>query len=171
MNSIDDVRQLEACYETTITKEHLDEYGHMNVKWYAQLWGWGASGFMNARGLDFVKDVEFGIGYWVLRQIIDYTAEVLEGDHITIYGRMVARTDKVMHNMYWMVNDTQNKIAATSQVLVGNAADALVCDGPRSGEGGVSKNTGNVLTRSACSSSVRARKLRLSSIKPMDSAN
>lgn len=121
MNSIEDVRQLEACYETTITQEHLDEYGHMNVKWYAQLWGSAASGFMNRRGLDFVKDVEFGIGYWVLRQVIDFTAEVLEGDHITIYGRMVNRTDKLMHNMYWMVNDTQEKVAATSQVLVGNA--------------------------------------------------
>ena len=121
MNSIDDVRQLEAVFETTITQEYLDEYGHMNVKWYAQLWGWGASGFMKRRGLDFEKDTEFGIGYWVLRQIIDYTAEVLEGDRVVIYGRMIARSDKVMHNMYWMVNDTQGKIAATSQVLVGNA--------------------------------------------------
>jgi acyl-CoA thioester hydrolase len=121
MNTIAEIELLEETFKTTITSEYLDEYGHMNVKWYAQLWGWGASGFMNLRGMNFKKDAEIGIGYWVLRQVIDYKAEVLEGDTIAIYGRMVSRSDKCMHNMYWMVNETQGKIAATSEVLVGYA--------------------------------------------------
>lgn len=121
MNTIEEITQLEKTYETDVTEEFLDEYGHMNVKWYAQLWGRGASAFMRLRDLDFTESVKFDRGHWVLRQVIDYKAEVLEGDHIAIYGRMISHTDKCMHNMYWMVNETQQKIASTSEVLVGYA--------------------------------------------------
>lgn len=121
MNSIDDIRTLGIYYSTEITEEFLDEYGHMNVKWYATLWGRGAGGFMNTLGLDFQKDVEIGIGYWVLRQVIDYNAEVLAGDQISIHARMIEHSNKCMHNMYWMVNETRNAIASTSEVLVGYA--------------------------------------------------
>ncbi|HIA46747.1 MAG TPA: thioesterase [Candidatus Hydrogenedentes bacterium] len=57
----------------------------------------------------------------MLRQTIDYNAEILAGDEITIHGRMVDYSDKCMHNMYWMVNETRDKVSSTSEVLVGYA--------------------------------------------------
>ena len=121
MNLIDDVIALPVTYETTITDDYLDEYGHMNVRWYAELWGNGAGGFMTAMGMNFRAAVKDDRGYWVLRQVIDYNAEVLAGDTIAIRGRMIEYSDKCMHNMYWMVNETQGKIASTSEVVVGYA--------------------------------------------------
>lgn len=121
MNFYDDIFQLTSNYSTTITDDYLDEYGHMNVKWYAELWGRGAGGFMTALGMNFREAVSFDRGYWVLRQVIDYNAEVLSGDTISIHGRMIEYSDKCMHNMYWMLNETQNKVASTSEVLVGHA--------------------------------------------------
>ena len=121
MNAIDDIRSLPSYYNTTISEEYLDEYGHMNVKWYATLWGRGAGGLMKALGLDFREAVKSATGYWILRQIIDYNAEVLAGDDITIHGRMIDYSDKCMHNMYWMINETRDAVASTSEVLVGYA--------------------------------------------------
>jgi acyl-CoA thioester hydrolase len=121
MNNFDDISQLPANYSTSITDEYLDEYGHMNVKWYAELWGRGAGGFMTSLGMNFREAVQYDRGYWVLRQVIDYNAEVFFGDTISIHGRMVEYSDKCMHNMYWMLNETQKKVASTSEVLVGHA--------------------------------------------------
>jgi acyl-CoA thioester hydrolase len=121
MNTIDEVTILPKTYDTEITDDYLDEYGHMNVRWYAELWGNGAGGFMTSLGMNFREAVKDDRGYWVLRQIIDYNAEVLSGDTIAIHGRMLGYSDKCMHNMYWMVNETQGKIASTSEVLVGYA--------------------------------------------------
>ena len=121
MNTIEEISQLEKAYETEVTEEFLDEYGHMNVKWYAQLWGRGASAFFKGLGMDWTESTKFGRGHWVLRQVIDYKAEVPQGDHIAIHCRMIAHTDKVMHNAYFMINETQGKIASTSEVLVGYA--------------------------------------------------
>lgn len=121
MNTIEEITRLEKVYETNITEEFLDEYRHMNVKWYAQLWGRGASAFFKGLGMDWTESTKYDRGHWVLRQIIDYKAEVLEGDHIAIHCRMIAHTDKCMHNAYFMINETKGKLASTSEVLVGYA--------------------------------------------------
>jgi acyl-CoA thioester hydrolase len=121
MNTIDDIRSIPIYYSTTISEDYLDEYGHMNVRWYATLWGQGASAFMKTLGLHFSEAIKEGRGNWVLRQIIDYNAEILAGDEISIHGRMVDYSDKCMHNMYWMVNETRDKVSSTSEVLVGYA--------------------------------------------------
>jgi acyl-CoA thioester hydrolase len=121
MNSIDEIRMLPKIFDTEITEDYLDQYGHMNVRWYATLWGRGAGGFMASLGLDFRDAVKRERGNWVLRQVIDYNAEVLGGDVVAIHGRMIEHSDKCMHNMYWMINETRQKIASTCEVLVGYA--------------------------------------------------
>lgn len=120
--SIDDIRKLTPLCEETVPEEWLDEYGHMNVRYYMEMWGRGASKFTRqVVGMDFRESAEHGIGFWLLRQVLDYMAEVRVGEVVTVYGRMIGRTDKMMHNKYWMVNETQNKVAAASEVLVGRA--------------------------------------------------
>ena len=121
MNTLEEIRTLPVSYRATITDDFLDEYGHMNVRWYATLWGHGARGFMNSLGVDSHEDIRFDIGYWVLRQVMDYNAEVLSGDTISIHGRMIERSEKCMHNMYWMLNETRESVAGSSEVVVGHA--------------------------------------------------
>ena len=54
----------------------------------------------------------------VLRQVVDYLAEVREGDTVAVYGRLVGFTPKRLHNKYWMYNETRASVAAASEVLV-----------------------------------------------------
>lgn len=119
--NIEDVRRLPCLAEEVVPDEWLDEYGHMNVRYYMEMWGRGAGAFMRELGLDFKEAATRDVGYWLLRQVLDYLAEVRAGETVAVYGRVVDRTDKMLHNKYWLVNETRNRIAATSEVLVGRA--------------------------------------------------
>ena len=121
MPDVSDIEQLQENYRVTVNAEYLDNYGHMNVRWYSELWGFAAYGLMKELGFGKSYMEEYNYGTWVLRQVIDYLAEVHEGDTLSMRGRILHRTPKLLHNKYWMLNETKQKIAASSEVLVGHA--------------------------------------------------
>ncbi len=118
---IDFVQQLPVNHRVTIPEEYIDEYGHVNVRWYGVMWGTGANTLMSEMGIDQAYREQKRMGHWLLRQVLDYLAEVHVGDTVTVHGRILGRSAKRLHNKYWMVNETKGKIAATSEVLVANA--------------------------------------------------
>lgn len=118
---IESIQQLPANHRITIPEEYIDEYGHVNVRWYGAMWGAGAGSLMREMGIDQHYREERRMGHWLLRQVLDYLAEVHVGDTVTVHGRILGRTEKRMHNKYWMINETKGKIAAASEVLVANA--------------------------------------------------
>lgn len=116
--TLDELRQLPLCHRETIPYDYIDAYGHMNVRFYFALWEKAAHGFMQFLGADVHAMLQQGHGNWVLRQVVDYLAEVREGDTVAVNGRIVGCSPKRLHNKYWMVNETRGNIAATSEVLV-----------------------------------------------------
>ena len=118
MLTLDQLEQLPLNYQETIPYDYIDAYGHMNVRYYFALWEQAAHSFMKHLGADVHTSLELGFGNWVLRQVVDYRAEVREGDTIGIRGRIIGRSSKRLHNMYWMINETKGVVAATSEVLV-----------------------------------------------------
>lgn len=119
--TVEQVTQLPQCHMKTIPVEFLDEYEHMNVGYYIDSWRRGANGFTKILGIDDEYREGGDRGLWLLRQVLDYLAEIRVNETISIHGRMVRRTAKLMHNKYWMVNETTGRIAAMSEVLVANA--------------------------------------------------
>jgi acyl-CoA thioester hydrolase len=116
--SLAQLDQLPCVHREMIPHEYLDAYGHMNVKFYFQLWDRAAGGFMAYLGMDWQQGLKRGYGNWVLKQIVEYLNEVREGDSVAIFGRCLGRSPKRIHNMYWMVNETRGVISSTSEVLV-----------------------------------------------------
>ena len=116
--TLEQLHQLPICHRETIPYDYIDAYGHMNVRYYFALWEKAAHGFMHYLGADVHTMLEQNRGNWVLRQVVDYLAEVREGDSIAVYARIVGRTPKRLHNKYWMANETRGNVAATSEVLV-----------------------------------------------------
>ncbi len=119
--TVEQILQLPRFYEMTVPEEYLDEYRHMNVAYYINAWRNGAQGLH--RFIDYGKAYEPGgtRGLWLLRQLLDYYAEVREGESVAIHGRILSHTHKLQHNKFWMINTSTGKIAATSEVLVANA--------------------------------------------------
>lgn len=119
--TVEQIARLPKLYTIVVPESWLDEYRHMNVAYYIQAWREGALAFNQFLGFDGAYAHGGTRGLWLLRQVLDYLAEVRVGETLSIHGRMIEHTDRMLHNKYWMVNETTGKIAATSEVLVANA--------------------------------------------------
>ncbi len=118
---IEQIAALPEYYLVTIPPAYIDLLGHMNVRYYFEIYGGGAMGIFGAMGMSERYIKEKKAGNFVLRQIIDYIAEVLEGDTVSVRARVLGRSERRIHVMYFMFNETRQRLASTSEVLVSYA--------------------------------------------------
>jgi acyl-CoA thioester hydrolase len=124
MTTIAQVHTLPCFNRVTIGPEHLDEMGHMNVRWYVGLfddttWGFFASFGMTA---DYCR--QHNAGGFALKQFIRYLAEVHAGQTIAIHTRLLGYSTRRIHFMHFMHNESTDTLAATIEIL-GSYADLL----------------------------------------------
>jgi len=106
----------------TITDDLLDAMGHMNIRHYLGIFDDGAWNFFRDMGLseDYYQTRDAGM--FALRQFITYVHEVRVGEQVSIHARLVGLSEKRIHFMVFMVNDTLKNVAATLESL-GSHAD------------------------------------------------
>lgn len=120
--TLDQLNSLPIQYQSVVSVEHLDVMGHMNIRHYLGLFDEAAWNFFVSLGMDQnYYDTKQG-GAFALQQFINYRAEVLQGNQLTIRSRMLGRSAKRVHFMLFMINETQGKLAATLETL-GSHAD------------------------------------------------
>ena len=95
-----------------IPETFRDEMGHMNVTWYTHLFSEAMGGLMSYLGLssDYIKQER--IGGVALEAHIHYLAEVHIGDHVSVYSRVLARSEKRMHMLHILHNESQNQLSS-----------------------------------------------------------
>ena len=104
-----------------IPSDYQDIMGHMNIRWYFDLFARTGRKFFKAHGLDgdYFKSGEFGV--FALKHFIQYFAEVRGGQTVGIRTRLIARSDKRFHFMQFMINETTTQLAATFEALITHA--------------------------------------------------
>ena len=112
MVKLEDVLQLPCQYETAVDESHLDENNHMNVRHYLGFFDDGAFEMFASFGMDRDYYLHTDNGSFALEMHINYLAEVRLGESIAIYSRVINRTAKRIHFMQFMVNQTQQNVAA-----------------------------------------------------------
>ncbi len=105
----------------TVTEDHLDIMGHMNVRHYLAFFDDAGWELFNMIGLtaDYYRANQ--TGGFALQQIINYIAEVRLGETVHIHARILGRTEKRIHNMLFMVNVNTQKLAATIEEMGAHA--------------------------------------------------
>ncbi len=121
MIAIENLEQLPLCHRVKIPPSYIDRQGHMNVSRYFAIYGRGAMAMMGLLGMTNRYVKEERSGNFVLRQVINYLAEAREGDTVAIRGRILGRSAKRLHKIYFMVNETTRVVASTSEVLTTHA--------------------------------------------------
>ena len=108
-------------HRKTIPAEYQDMMGHMNIRWYFDLFARAGRKLFKSHGLDedYFKGGEFGV--FALKHFIQYFAEVRGGQTVGIRTRLIARSDKRFHFMQFMINETKNQLAATFEALITHA--------------------------------------------------
>lgn len=118
-----DLSKLPLTHQATISPEHLDVMGHMNVRWYTALFDEATFTFFNLFGLDADYLQNTHAGSFALEQHTHYLAEVRLGETVKIYSRALDRSIKRLHYMHFMLK-ADGKLAATTE-LVSSHADLL----------------------------------------------
>ena len=105
----------------TITADHLDIMGHMNIRWYFELFATAGREFFISHGLDenYFREGDFGV--FALKHFIQYFAEVRVGQTVAVHTRLIGRSDKRLHVMHFMINETTNQLASTFEALITHA--------------------------------------------------
>ena len=105
----------------TIPSDYLDIMGHMNIRWYFDLFAKSGRKFFTYHGLgeDYFRDGNFGV--FTLKQFIQYFAEVRVGQTVAIHTRLIGRSNKRFHFMHFMINETTTQLASTFEALITHA--------------------------------------------------
>lgn len=107
-----DFSQLPKTFSMEIPEKFRDEMGHMNVTWYTHLFSEAMGGLMSHLGLSLDYIAKEKIGGVALEAHIHYLAEVHIGDQVSVYSRVIARSEKRMHMIHILRNDTRDQVSA-----------------------------------------------------------
>ncbi len=122
MITVEQVQQLPKLYNFTIPEDYLDEMGHMNVRWYLGIFDDAAVHLFRQLGMTAKYFKANQTGAFALQQFIYYWREVRLDETVSIYSRILGRSAKRIHMMYFMVNETNQTLACTLEGL-GSHAD------------------------------------------------
>lgn len=123
--SLDSIRTLPMIYTQIIPKAYEDENGHMNVRHYLSVFDDAGYAYINLIGLSVEYHQQHGTGGFDLEHHIHYLNEVMVGDTVSVYIRLVGCSPKRTHYLMFMVNDTRDKLAAVFE-CVNSFADLKV---------------------------------------------
>lgn len=117
MLSPQQIEELPFYVRREIPESFLDDMGHMNVQHYVGLFSDAAGALFRSCGMDKDCIGRRRRGVFVLRQCIDYLAEVRVGHTVAVRTRVLERGVRKLHLMHFMVNESLNRIAACMDVL------------------------------------------------------
>ena len=115
--SYDEALLLPAAPTRTVPAEFGDGNGHMNVRSYLGVFDdaewvlfdeFGAGNDASAAGTG---------GMFALEQHLNYRREVLVGDEVAVHLRMLARSDKLIHFVSYLVDHTRREVAASMEAV------------------------------------------------------
>lgn len=100
------------CLRRTISEEYLDLNNHMNMRWYVALFD--DAGDTLHDHLQLTREFRrlSGTGTMDLEHHTWFINEVMAGNQVAIYARMVARSAKMIHYLMFMINESTGKVAA-----------------------------------------------------------
>lgn len=125
-----DVRKLTLEARQVIPPEWEDQNGHVNVQYYLRLYETGSYRIFCPYGIDETWFVPHDAGMFDFANHLRYHAEVMVGDHVSMYTRLLAKNDKRFHGVYFIVNDSRDQLACTIEYLTACVSLATRRTGP-----------------------------------------
>ena len=101
-----------------VTADLIDTNGHMNVLHHLDFGSSGADALVRQIGIDDVYGVQRQPGAFTVEHHLRYYSELLERDKVDVYSRVLARTDRVVHMMSFMVIRARHRLASTLEIVL-----------------------------------------------------
>jgi acyl-CoA thioester hydrolase len=114
---LEQLRELPVQLDYLIPPEWEDRNGHVNVQFYLALFELGGWKVLEEVGIDDEWLRRHAYSFFDLEHHLHYLAEIRVGDRVTNYNRVVGRSDKRFHGMYYIVNETRGRLAGTLEYI------------------------------------------------------
>jgi len=103
-------------YRGTVYPWQCDHVGHMNVMWYVGKFDEATWSLFAELGItpSYLREQQRGMV--AVQQVISYKQELLAGDVIKVYSRVLEIRDKVIRFQHDMLNLERDEIAATCEL-------------------------------------------------------
>ncbi|MCU0990484.1 MAG: thioesterase family protein [Xanthomonadales bacterium] len=111
------LRELPVQLDCVIPPEWEDRNGHVNVQFYLALFELGGWKVLEEAGVDEVWFRRHAYSFFDLEHHLHYLAEIRVGERVTTYNRVVGRSEKRFHGMYYIVNETRGCLAGTIEYI------------------------------------------------------
>jgi acyl-CoA thioester hydrolase len=108
-----------SCLRTTIPQSYADANGHMNMRWYVAIFDEAGDELHIRLGLPPIYHRENITGTMDLEHHTHFLNEVMPGDQVAAYVRMVGCSAKRIHYLMFLVNETREKLAAIFECVNG----------------------------------------------------
>jgi acyl-CoA thioester hydrolase len=125
MISLEKIEYLPLFHRETIPSHYIDVMDHMNISWYMALYSSAGWNFFASLGMDNEYYTHNQAGGFALKHFIHYYAEVCEGETVAIRTRIIGRSEKRIHFIHFMINESSRKLASTLEGL-GSHADMRI---------------------------------------------
>jgi acyl-CoA thioesterase FadM len=106
-----------ACLRMIVPESYRDPNGHMNMRWYVAIFDDAGDDLHLRLGLTPDYHRQHGTGTVDLEHHTHFISEVLAGDRIAVYTRIVAQSAKRVHYLMFMVNETRGRLAAIFECM------------------------------------------------------
>ena len=94
-----------------------DSNGHMNMRWYVALFDDAGDDFHARIGLTPEFHREHRTGTVDLEHHTNFLHEILPGESVAVYTRLVARSAKRVHYVMFLWNETKGNLAAIFECM------------------------------------------------------
>jgi acyl-CoA thioester hydrolase len=94
-----------------------DANGHMNMRWYVAIFDDAGDGLHERVGLTPEFHRQHHTGTVDLEHHTNFLNEVMPGDAVAVFSRLVARSPKRLHYLMFLVNETTGKLAAIFECM------------------------------------------------------
>ena len=93
----------------------------MNIQHYLGLYDEAGWPFFTSIGIDAAYFSERRLGIFDLEHHLSYLSECHAGDEVAVYGRMVDRTAKRLHGIWFLVNESKNSLSNVFEFVTSHA--------------------------------------------------
>ena len=111
------LRELPVQLDYVIPPEWEDGNGHVNVQYYQALFEIAGWVILEEFGVDRPWLRAHDYSFFDLEHHLLYLAEIHVGDRVTTYNRIVGKSNKRFHGVYYVYNETRERLAASLEYI------------------------------------------------------
>jgi acyl-CoA thioester hydrolase len=98
-----------------------DYNGHVNIRYYMSMYEQASQPLIESWGVDQSYFSERRLGIFDLEHHLHYLAEIHVGDSVAVHHRLLGRTLKRFHGMFFAVNTSRQQLASTLEYVTSGA--------------------------------------------------